>query len=119
VRFVAPSPIPYAAGAASVVGLENVTSNVLAGAFGAEASLVADAAIRRDLSSSGAVGAPAAAGVLFPTTDQLAVGEELYAAGAQMTNTRHYLVSLVAHDILRVILILAIFGSAILALVSR
>jgi hypothetical protein len=47
------------------------------------------------------------------------VGEELYAAGAQMTNKRHYLVSLVAHDVLRVILILAIFGSAILAFLGR
>ncbi len=119
VRFVAPSPMAYAAGAASMIGLENITSNVVTGAFGAEASLVADAAIQRDLSSSGAVGAPVAAGVLFPTTDQLAVGEELYAAGAQMSNKRHYLVSLVAHDILRVILILAIFGSAILAFLGR
>jgi hypothetical protein len=97
----------------------DITSNVVTGAFGAEASLVADAAIQRDLSSSGAVAAATAAGVLFPTTDQLAVGEELFAAGAQMTNKRHYLVSLVAHDILRVILILAIFGSAILAFLSR
>jgi hypothetical protein len=119
VRFVAPSPIPYAAGAASVIGLEKITSNVVTGAFGAEASLVADAAIQRDLPSSGAVGAPASAGVLYPTTDQLAVGEELYSAGAQMTNKRHYLVSLVAHDILRLVLIVAIFGSAILAFLGR
>jgi hypothetical protein len=119
VRFVAPSPIPYAASAASVVGLENITSTTVTGAFGAEASLVADAAVQRDLPCSGVVDAPASAGVLYPATDQLAVGEELYAAGAQMTNKRHYVVSLVAHDILRAILILAIFGSAILAFLGR
>jgi hypothetical protein len=49
VRFIAPSPIAYAAGAANVVAAENVAANVMAGAFEAEVSLIADAGARRDL----------------------------------------------------------------------
>ena len=118
VRFVAPSPVAYAAGAAHIVTAESVTTNLMAGAFGPEASLIADAASRRDVPQSAAVADPKAAGVLYPATSRLAVGEELYAAGAQMTGERRYLVGLVAQDILRVILALSIVGAAVLGFVS-
>jgi len=118
VRFVAPSPVAYAAGAANVVAAEGVTVNVMAGAFGAEVSLIADAGARRALPQLAAAAAPQAVGALYPTTDCLAVGEELYAAGAYTTGERHYLVSLVAQDIMRVILVLVILGAAVLAFVG-
>ncbi len=118
VRFVAPSPVAYAAGAANVVAAENVTANVMSGAFGAEVSLITDAGARRDLPQLAAAVDPRAIGALYPVTDRLAVGEELYAAGAQITGKRHYLVSLVAQDILRVILVLAILGAAGASLMS-
>ncbi len=118
VRFVAPSPVAYAAGAANVVTTEGVTVNVMAGAFGAEVSLIADAGARRALPQLAAAAAPQAVGALYPTTDCLAVGEELYAAGAYTTGERHYLVSLVAQDIMRVILVLVILGAAVLAFVG-
>jgi hypothetical protein len=119
VRFVAPSPVAYAAGAANVVAAENVTTSVVAGALGAEASLIADAATRRRLSQSAAAVDPSAIGALYAATDRLAVGEELYAAGAQMTGERRYLIGLVAQDVLRVILALAIVGAAGLALYEQ
>jgi hypothetical protein len=118
VRFIAPSPAAYAAGAANVAASENITASMMGGAFGAEASLIADAAARRDLPLLAAAAAPRALGALYPATDRLAVGEELYAAGAQMTGERRYLVSLMAQDILRVILVLVILGAAGLAFVS-
>ena len=118
VRFVAPSPVAYAAGAANVVAAEGVTTNVLAGAFGAEVSLIADAGARSDLPQLAAAATPGAIGALYPTTARLAVGEELYAAGAYTIGERRYLVSLVAQDILRVILVLAILGAAVLAFVG-
>jgi len=118
VRFVAPSPVAYAAGAANVVAAEGVTANVVAGAFGAEVSLITDAGARRDLPQLAAAAAPRAIGALYPVTDRLAVGEELYAAGAYTTGERRYLSSLVAQDILRVILVLLILGAAVVALVG-
>lgn len=119
VRFVAPSPVAYAAGAANVVATGKVTANVTTGAFGGEVSLLADAGARRDLPQLAAAVDPAAVGALYPTTDRLAVGEELYAAGAQMTDERRYWASLVAQDILRVILILLMLGSAVIAFIGR
>ena len=118
VRFVAPSPVAYAAGAAHVVATESITASTMYGAFGAEVSLITDAGARRDLPQLAAAAAPQALGALYPAIDRLAVGEELYAAGAQMTGERRYLVSLVAQDVLRVILVLVILGAAGLALLS-
>jgi hypothetical protein len=118
VRFVAPSPMAYAAGAADLVADKRVTASVTVGAFGAEVSLISDAGARRDLPQFAAVDSPSAIGALYPATGRLAVGEELYAAGAQMTGEWRYLASLVAQDILRVILVLVILGAAVVALVS-
>lgn len=119
VRFIAQSPVAYAAGAAHTVATEHVTTNLMAGAFGSEVSLIADAGARRDLPQLAAAAAPVAIGALYPITDRLAVGEELYAAGAQMTEKRPYLVSLVTQDILRIIVVIAIFGSAAVAFLTR
>jgi hypothetical protein len=115
VRFVAPTPVAYAAAAAQVVAMGDVTANMMAGSFGPEVSLIADASARRDISQLGAVSSSDAAGALYPATERLAVGEELYAAGAQMTGQRRYSVSLAVQDILRVVVVLAIFGSAVMA----
>ena len=118
VRFVAPSPVAYAAGAAHVVATEDVTTNVVDGTFGAEVSLITNAGARRDLPQLAAADAPDALGALYPATDRLAAGEELYAAGAQISGERRFLVSLVAQDVLRVILALVILASAVLAFLS-
>ena len=108
VRFIAHSPVAYAAGAGNVIATEDVTASIMAGDFGPEASLIADASARRDLAQLAAVAAPAAIGALYPATNRLAVGEELYAAGAHTTDKRHYQISLVVQDIMRVIVVLII-----------
>ncbi len=118
VRFVAPSPVAYAAGAASIVMTEDVTSNAMIGAFGPEVSLITDAGARRDLPQLAAAAALDALGALYPATDRLAVGEELYAAGAQMTEKRRYTISLQAQDILRLALAAFIAMAATLALLT-
>ncbi len=119
VRFVAPSPVAYAAGAAHVVAAEGVTASVTVGVFGSEVSLITDAGARRDVLQFAAAATPQALGALYPATDRLAVGEELYAIGALMTGKRHYLASLVAQDILRVILVLIIIVTAVLAFLGN
>jgi hypothetical protein len=118
VRFVAPSPVAYAAGAAGIVMTEDVMSNAMIGAFGSEVALIADAGARRALPQLAAAAALDALGALYPTTDRLAVGEELFAAGAQMTEKRRYTISLQAQDILRLFLALFIALVAILALLT-
>lgn len=114
VRFIAPSPVAYAAGAASMAAAEDATTNVMIGAFGPEVSLIVDAGARRDLPQSAAATDPTAISVLYPATDRLAIGEELFAAGAHMTARRPYLAGLNAQDVLRVILVLIILGAVLL-----
>jgi len=116
VRFVAPSPMAYAAGAANLAAAKGITANVIVGAFGAEVSLISDAGAQRGLPQFAAVDSPAAIGALYPATGRLSMGEELYAAGAQLTGERRYLASLLTQDILRVILVLVILGAAVVAL---
>jgi len=118
VRFIAPSPVAYAAGTASIVTTEPVMSNAMIGAFGSEVSLIADAGTRRDLPQLAAAAALDAIGALYPVTDRLAVGEELYAAGAQMTEKRRYTISLQAQDILRLLLAGFIAMTAALSLLA-
>lgn len=110
VRYLAPSPIAYAAGAADTIMTEDVTSNVTAGAFGAEVSLITDAATRRGLPQSAAAAALDAIGAQYPATSRLAPGEDLFAAGAELTGERRYFVSLVAQDWLRLGLVAVILG---------
>lgn len=119
VRFIAPSPIAYAAGAAHTIAAENVITNVIIGHLGAEASLLADAAARRDLPQSAAAASADALGVLYPITDRLAVGEELFAAGAQITGERRYLISLKAQDLLRLLLAALILAWGLIELAAN
>jgi hypothetical protein len=118
VRFVAPSPLAYAAGSIPAGAPEDVTVTVTVGAFGSEVSLIADGSGRRRTPQLAAVDSPQAIGALYPAVNRLAVGEELYAIGAQVTQEKRYLTSLLAEDVLRFVLALAILGAAALALIS-
>ena len=117
VRFVAPSPFAYAAGTAQLLESEDVVASVIIGDFGAEVSLIMEAASRRGVSQVAAAAAPQAVGVLYPATEHLAIGEELFAAGAQTSGLRRYVTSLEVQDVLRVVLIVAVLASALVAFV--
>ena len=118
VRFVAPSTMAYGAGAIPVGVPENVTANVLVGTFGSEASFLVDFSDQTGTPRSAVVDAVQGIGALYPSTDQLALGEELYAAGAQLTDEKRFAVSLLAQDILRGLLVVMIVLGAIVALIG-
>ncbi len=118
VRFLGPSSLAYAAGAIPVGAPEDVTANLAVGTFGPEVSLLADMSDQHRRPKMAAVDVPQAIGALYPMTDRLAVGEELYAAGAQVTDEKKYTTSLIGEDILRFMLVLVILGTAVLALIA-
>ncbi len=118
VRLVTTSTLAYG-GAAIPVGVpEEVTSHVIIGAFGSEASLLADFGDQEKTPRTGAVDAVQAIGALYPATARLAVGEELYAVGAQLSDEKKYATSLVAHDILRFAIAGTILLGALVALIT-
>jgi hypothetical protein len=96
---------------------EDTTATIAAGAYGSEVSLIADSSLRRRVHQWAATDSAEAIGALYPATERLAVGEELYAIGAQVTEKDKYTTSLVAEDILRVIIALAILAAAVSAFI--
>jgi len=118
VRFVAPSALAYSAGAVPVGVPEDVSANVVVGVFGAEASLIADISDRHGTPKAAAVDRAQAIGALYPATDRLAVGEELYAAGAQVTGKKGLATSLMVEDVLRYVLALFILMAAAIVLIT-
>jgi hypothetical protein len=112
-RFIAQSPLAYSAGAGDILSEKTVGANVMAGSFGPEVSLCADAGSRQEIDQFGAVSGPAAGGVLFATTDHVAVGEDLFAAGSILDRRPERQASLVAQDTLRVILMIGIVSVAL------
>jgi len=118
VRFVAPSPLAYAAGANPVGAAEDTVATVAAGAYGFEVSLIAHSSDRRRVHQWAAADSAGAIGALYPATERLAVGEELYAVGAQVTEKDKYTTSLIVEDILRFVLVLAILGAAVWAFIT-
>ena len=118
VRFVAPSSLVYGAGAIPVGSPEKVTANVVVGTFGSEASLLADFSDQKGTPKTVVVDGLQAIGALYPSTRRMAIGEELYAVGAQLTDEKRFATSLVAQDILRGLLVLAIVLGAVVALIG-
>lgn len=108
IRFVGPTPIAYAAGVASMVTTEEVSANVIVGSFGAEVSLITDAGTRHGLPQIAAAATSGAMGAMYPAAEHLAIGEDLYTAGAQVTGKRRFLVSLIAQDSLRLFLVVIV-----------
>jgi hypothetical protein len=118
VRFVAPSSLAYSAGALPTGVPEDVTATIAVGAFGSVASLIADTSSRRSTPQLTAVDSPQAIGALYPAVDHLAVGEELYAIGSQVTEEEKYQTGLMAQDALRLVLALVILLAAAWALIG-
>lgn len=112
------TPFSYAAGVLPNLFDEHVTATVLAGHFGSEVALIADAAERSDgmtLAGSDSIQAQA---VLIAAAQEPLIGEELFAAGAYVNAGPLHASSLRAQDIFRWVLIVIILAGAALKLVG-
>jgi hypothetical protein len=108
------TPFSYAAGALPVVYDQQVSVNILAGSFGSEVALIADAAERTGSLTLGGSDNPTGQAILFATVQETLVGEELYAAGAYLQAGASHLASVQVQDLLRWVLIgLIIIGAAL------
>jgi hypothetical protein len=116
-RVTGLSPFGYAAGAMHITHNENVSANIMIGHFGAEAALLADSSDRANVVVIGASDDPAGQAVLFASTQDALVGEELFAAGAYLGAGVSHRASLTLQDILRWLVILALLVGAVLKIV--
>ena len=107
-RLTGPTPFSFAAGVLPIIHDEDVSINILAGHFGSEVALIADASERSgSLMVAGSDDVPAQA-VLYAMAQEPLIGEELYAGGAYLSAGPLHAASLHAEDVLRWILILVI-----------
>jgi hypothetical protein len=108
------TPFSFAAGALPVIYDEQVAATLLAGHFGSEVGLIADAAERTNgLVLGGSDSLPAQA-VLTAAAQEPLIGEDLYAAGAYLQAGGLHPASLRAQDLLRWILAVSILAGAAL-----
>ena len=111
-RVAGLTPFSYAAGTLPIISDEDVSTTVLAGAFGNEVALITTAGGKgQTLNLAGTDNIPAQA-ILYATADEQLIGEELYAGGAYVGAGPMHIASLHAQDILRWALIAIIIISA-------
>jgi hypothetical protein len=116
VRLVSPTPMSYALGTTDVLNHEPVLANVMFGAFGPEVALIAGAGAGANFIQVSGSDNSQALGILYTSADQVAVGEELFAAEAYLHRTAPKAASLAAEDLVRVVLILFVIIVAALRL---
>lgn len=117
-QFVAPAgyPMTYAAGVSAILGRENVSNSVALGRFGAEIGLLAEAANRAEIGQILGTDDPTAMAVAVANTEQVLLGEELFAAAAYLEGNAAQLASLRAQDVMRWLVVAAIGIFALLQL---
>jgi len=112
------TPFSYAAGTLPVIYDQQVSANVLAGHFGSEVGLIADAGERSgSLVLAGSDNLPAQA-ILYAAAEEPLIGEELYASGAYLHAGPMHIASLRAQDVLRWVLVGVILAGAALKLLG-
>lgn len=117
-RLTGLTPFSFAAGTLPVIRDENVSTNILMGNFGLEAGLLTDASEREEAFTLAASDNLPAQAIMYTSSQDPLIGEELFAAGAYVEAGRMHTASLVVQDILRWLIIIVILGGAVLKLVG-
>lgn len=112
------TPFSYASGTLPFIYDQDSTATVMAGHFGAEAALIADASENAgNLTIAGSDNLSAQA-VLLVTANESLIGEELYAAGAYTQAGDMHTASLLAQDVIRWTLVGVILLGILLKLIG-
>lgn len=119
VQYVASDtqPMVYAAGVSDIINNSAISSNIMIGRFGPEIAIIAESAERQQMVQIIGSDEPVTLAVAATITEQLLIGEEIFATGAYLTQTPRLLASLQLQDILRMIAAVGILLAAILGLI--
>jgi hypothetical protein len=115
-RLTGMTPFSSVSGMIPIMHDENVSTTVLAGHYGVEAALLAEAAERENAILIGSSDSLSAQAALYASAHEALIGEELFAAGAYMGAGTAHTSSLTVQDILRWLIILALVAGAVLKL---
>lgn len=103
-RLPALNPTQYAAATMDLLNHEPVLTNIMSGAFGAEAALIDQAANNNELPQLFGGSDPRALAVMSTSTEHILLGEEMYAAKAYLRAQLPHLASLRAADVVRIVI---------------
>jgi hypothetical protein len=113
-RMLGPTPWSYAASVPSVLADENVSVNILVGSFGPEGALVADVGQRKNIFTLAGTPDIQAQSLLWATSEQPLIGEEVFAGGAYLEVNRMHRSSLRTQDLVRVLIIGGVLVATVL-----
>ena len=118
-RLPALNSTQYAAATMDFLNHEPVLTNIMSGTFDAEAGLIDQAANNNDLPQLFGGSDPRALAVMSTSTDNVLMGEEMYAAKAYLRAQLPHLAGLRAADVVRVVMVVLIVVAFIVGLLSN
>ena len=108
--------LAFAAALTATLADDKVGANILGGSFGTELALIGYAAARRNQSFLATSNQLEGQAVAWVMSDEALIGEEVFSAGAYLGDSSSQVAGVVATDVLRFLLILAILVPTIIAL---
>ncbi|NLY53729.1 MAG: hypothetical protein GX060_03780 [Firmicutes bacterium] len=115
VQFLSNEQFAYAAGVMGIMNRRHVAANIMMGAFWAESLLFAEAGAQVGAIQVAGTAAMGQIPFFVAACDYTLIGEELYAAGAYLSQDRVKLGSIAAQDIVKGIAMVLIFVGSLLA----
>jgi len=113
-RLTGLTPFAFAAGTIPVTRDENVSTNVVIGYLGTESALLVEASDRDETDLIAASDNLSAQSILYASSQDPLIGEELFATGAYVGAGPSHEASLEVQDIFRWLVILAVLSGAVL-----
>jgi hypothetical protein len=117
-RLPALNATQYAAATMDLLNHEPVLTNIMSGAFGSEAALIDQAAGNHDLPQLFGGSDPRALAVMTTSTDDVLIGEEMYAAKAYLRAQLPQLAGLRAADVVRIVIAVLIVLAFVIGLLK-
>ncbi len=114
VRYIAPQATAYAAGVMGLLERGELAGNVMVGSFGDEYLLMGEAGVRKGVQQVGGTSNLQALPFIYASADDTLIGEEVFAAGAYLSTIGSHIASLMAQDLGRVCLALAIIVGVVM-----
>ncbi|MGB4326513.1 MAG: DUF6754 domain-containing protein [Bacillota bacterium] len=114
VRYISSDQDAYAAGVIGLMHQEQVASSILAGLYMGEALLLAESAARLGIMQVAITASVMQVPFFVAACDYTVIGEELYAAGAYLSNDKGRLGAIAAQDYIKLIVIaITILGTIV------
>jgi hypothetical protein len=117
-RMLGPTPLSYVGALPSILGGEHVSLHILSGSFGAEAGLAADMGERARATVIAGTEDVRAQALFYATADYPLLGEEVFAGGAYMGMKGTHRSSLIAQDVLRILIVVVVIVGSLVSLVG-